>query len=59
MPKINSRFSFLLGNSLGKDFNEVAWRDLIAHVGMHKLNYRKADEALLNLHSYCCYIIGD
>lgn len=58
MPKINSRFCFLLGNSLGKDFNEVAWRDLIAHVGMHKLNYRKADEALLNLHSYCCYIIG-
>lgn len=57
MPKMNSRYCLMLGNCLYADYNELAWRDLIAHVGIHKLNYRKTEEAMKNCHSYCEYIL--
>lgn len=57
MPKLNSRYCFMLGNSLGKNFHEKAWEDLTAHVGMHKLNYRKANKAMKNSNSYCNFIV--
>lgn len=52
MPKLNSRYCFLLGNSLKMDFDKGAWDDLIAHVSINKLNYRKAEEASRNNNGY-------
>lgn len=58
MPKLNSRYCFLLGNSLKMDFDKGAWDDLIAHVGIHKLNYRKAEEASRNNNGYYWHVLG-
>lgn len=48
MPRENSYHSIMLGSVLAKDFNEDWWNDVKAHVFLHKLNYRKADEAAGN-----------
>ena len=58
MPKLNSRYCFLLGNSLKMDFDKGAWDDLIAHVSIHKLNYRKAEEASRNNNGYYWHVLG-
>lgn len=58
MPKLNSRYCFLLGNSLKMDFDKGAWDDLIAHVGIHKLNYRKAEEVSRNNNGYYSHVLG-
>lgn len=57
MPKLNSRYCFLLGNSLKMDFDKGAWDDLIAHVSIHKLNYRKAEEASRNNNGYYWHVL--
>lgn len=58
MPKLNSFHAIMLGNALGKPFNPSAWDDLTSHVAIHKLNYRKAEEAMKNPGSYCNIIIS-
>ena len=45
MPRENSYNSLLLGSAIGSDFCESDWKKLIEHVSIHKLNYRKAEEA--------------
>ena len=57
MPRENSYHSLLLGNALGRDYREDDWKALIEHVSIHKLNYRKTDEAMRNENSYCSHII--
>ena len=57
MPRENSFHSILLGKALDRTYREEDWKDLIAHVSIHKMNYRKAEEAKMNPHSYCCYIV--
>lgn len=57
MPRCNSTHSTMLGGALGRDFDEAAWKDLTEHVAFHKLNFRKADEAARNPHSYYCRIL--
>ena len=52
MPRCNSTHSVLLGASLGKDFDEAAWKDLTDHVSFHKLNFRKSEEVARNPYSY-------
>ena len=52
MPRENSYHSIMLGNVLAKDYNKDWWDDVKAHVFLHKLNYRKADEAAKNPHSF-------
>lgn len=56
MPRENSYHSLLLGNALGREFCEEAWNDLIEHVSIHKMNYRKADEAMKNKNGYYWHI---
>ena len=58
MPRENSHNSLLLGNALGKDFSESDWKNLTEHVSIHKLNYRKAEEAKENPNGYYRHIIG-
>ena len=58
MPRCNSTHSTMLGGALGRDFDEAAWKDLTEHVAFHKLNFRKADEAAQNPHSYYNRIIN-
>ena len=58
IPKLNSRYCFLLGNSLKMDFDKGAWDDLVAHVSIHKLNYRKAEEASRNNNGYYWHVLG-
>lgn len=58
MPREKSNHSILLGDALAKNYHEAAWQDLIAHVSIHKLNYRKAEEAMRNHNSYCCHIMN-
>ncbi len=57
MPRENSFHSLLLGRALGKDFKENDWNELVAHVSIHKLNYRKAAEASKNLNGYYWRIV--
>ena len=52
MPRENSYYSIMLGNVLAKEYNEDWWNDVKAHVFLHKLNYRKADEAAGNPRSF-------
>ncbi len=52
MPRENSFHSLLLGDALGKDFHEDDWNELVAHVSLHKLNYRKASEVSKNKYGY-------
>ena len=56
MPKLNSRFSFFLGDALSRTYRQEAWQELVGHVAIHKLNYRKADEARKNPKSYYNFI---
>lgn len=61
MPRENSYHSIMLGSVLAKDYNEDWWNDVKAHVFLHKLNYRKADEAdeaAKNPHSFYNKIFG-
>ena len=58
MPRENSYHSIMLGNVLAKDYNEDWWNDIKAHVFLHKLNYRKANEAAKNPHSFYNKIFG-
>ncbi len=58
MPRENSYNSLLLGNALGKDFSDSDWKNLTEHVSIHKLNYRKAEEAKKNPNGYYRHIIG-
>ena len=57
MPRENSYHSLLLGNALGRTYREEAWKELIEHVSIHKLNYRNTGEAMRNENSYCSHII--
>ena len=59
MPRANSSHSILLGSALGKDYQEAAWQDLIAHVSIHKMNYRKVGEAMKNPNSYCNHLMNE
>jgi hypothetical protein len=52
MPRENSYHSIMLNSVLAKDYNEDWWNDVKAHVFLHKLNYRKADEASRNPRSF-------
>lgn len=54
MPRENSYHSLMLGNALGRDFNKEWWDDVMAHVFMHKLNYRKVNIAGENPNSFYC-----
>lgn len=56
MPKLNSRYSFFLGDALSRTYSQEAWQELVDHVAIHKLNYRKADEARKNPQSYYNFI---
>lgn len=58
MPRENSYHSILLGGALGRDYREEDWKELIEHVSIHKLNYRKADEAMKNKNGYCWHIVN-
>lgn len=57
MPKLNSRYSFFLGDALSRTYSQEAWQELVDHVAIHKLNYRKADEAQKNPQSYYNFIL--
>lgn len=56
MPKLNSRYSLFLGDALSRTYSQEAWQELVDHVAIHKLNYRKADEARKNPQSYYNFI---
>lgn len=56
MPKLNSRYSFFLGDALSRAYSQEAWQELVDHVAIHKLNYRKAEEAQKNPLSYYNFI---
>lgn len=58
MPRLNSFHTIMLGDIPGKSFNPVVWNDLSGHVAIHKLNYRKAEEAMRNPDSYCNVIMS-
>lgn len=57
MPRENSYHSILLGDALGRTFRQEEWKDLIDHVSIHKLNYRKIDEVCKNPKGYYWYIL--
>ena len=57
MPKLNSRYSFFLGDALSRTYSQEAWQELVDHVAIHKLNYRKAEEAQKNPQSYYNFIL--
>lgn len=52
MPRENSYHSIMLGCVLAKDYDKDWWDDVKAHVFLHKLNYRKSDEAARNPRSF-------
>ena len=56
MSKLNSRYSFFLGDALSRTYSQEAWQELVDHVAIHKLNYRKAEEAQKNPLSYYNFI---
>ena len=56
MPQENSFHSLLLGNALGRTYRENDWQELKEHVSIHKLNFRKAKEAMKNPKGYYNYI---
>ena len=56
MPKLNSRYSFFLGDALSRTYSQEAWQELVDHVAIHKLNYRRAEEAQKNPLSYYNFI---
>lgn len=58
MPRENSYHSILLGDALGRTFREEDWKDLIDHVSIHKMNYRKAEEASVNKNGYYWHIVN-
>ena len=57
MPRENSYHSILLGDALGRTFRQEEWKDLIDHVSIHKLNYRKIDEVCKNPKGYYWHIL--
>lgn len=57
MPKINSRFSMLLGDALARTWRAGDWDDLVAHVAIHKVNFRKVEWASENPDGYGSYIL--
>lgn len=59
MPRANSNHSILLGAALASDFHEANWQDLIDHVSIHKMNYRKVGEAMMNPNSYCNHLMNE
>lgn len=58
MPHENSSYSLFLANVLRNDYKEKDWINMTKYVSIHKLNYRKVEEAMKNPHSYCSYIIN-
>lgn len=44
MPKANSRYALLLAPRLGDDYDREMFSELLAHVFIHKLNYRLVGE---------------
>lgn len=58
MPRENSYHSILLGDALGRTFHREQWQDLIDHVSIHKLNYRKVGEVSKNPEGYYWYIVS-
>lgn len=52
IPRENSYHSIMLGSVLAKDYNYNWWNDVKTNVFLHKLNYRKADEAVKNPNSF-------
>lgn len=58
MPRANSRTSLLLSKAFAREYSEDAWKELTAHVSIHKLNYRKEEEALRHPNSYCRYLLN-
>ena len=59
MPRENSYHSILLGDALGRTFNQKQWQDLIDHVSIHKLNYRKAEMVSKNPRGYYWHIMKE
>lgn len=57
MPRENSFHSLLLGQAFGRDFDAVAWDDLVTHVSFHKLGYRSVARAMANPKSYCAWVL--
>ena len=57
MSRENSYHSILLGDALGRTFRQEEWKDLIDHVSIHKLNYRKIDEVCKNPKGYYWHIL--
>ena len=57
MPRENSYHSLLLGNALGRTYREEDWKELIEHVSIHKLNYRKVEEVMKNKNGYYWHIV--
>lgn len=53
MPCLNSRHALLLGGALATPYKAEDWKELTAHVCIHKLNYRKVDAAMKNSGCYC------
>ena len=59
MPRENSYHSILLGDALGCTFNQKQWQDLIDHVSIHKLNYRKVEMASKNPKGYYWHVMKE
>ncbi len=57
IPKINSRFSMFLGDAFAQTWYAEDWEDLVAHVAIHKVNFRKVEWASKNPDGYCSYIL--
>lgn len=50
--------SILLGDALGRTFHQEQWQqDLINHVSIHTLNYRKVGEVSKNANGYYWHIL--
>ncbi len=58
MPRENSYHSILLGDALGRTFREEDWKDLVEHVSIHKMNYRKAEQASVNKNGYYWHVVN-
>ncbi len=58
MPRGNAFANIQLGNRLAMDYDDAWWKQHTSQVSFHKLNYRKADEASLNPHSFYNHIIN-
>ena len=59
MPRENSYHSILLGDALGRTFYQEQWQDLIDHVSIHKLNYRKVEMASKNPRGYYWHVMKE